>query len=243
MEQAAVDLERDPLTRVLVRAVEHGRTFPVRDLARVLRHLEGDDRAALDGVPDHLELGERGVLVRERVELVADPARLVPGTPHVEAEGRLLCGQLLAREAVLVALEGKLDTAAGQPVAVACREHEIDPNAAGHLLRGGHVVAIAGEFADGRTVDSARVHLKLVAASPRCVSCENESQGENAKAYRSPFHVTPPQCRAETAGKMDFTRLRNPKPGRGLRSPIGPPRHRGNDARVPSRTCRRASRS
>jgi hypothetical protein len=73
-EQADVDLTRDPLARMLQRAVEHGGlgTVPLR--SRVLRQLQRQDLPALQCVADHLELGDRRVVRSDLVQLRPYPS-------------------------------------------------------------------------------------------------------------------------------------------------------------------------
>ena len=80
MKETAVDLGRDPLARMNGRHVEDVRSRPVCELSRVLGHLEGDDLPPLARVADHLELHERGILLGDLVELVANPSRARPTT-------------------------------------------------------------------------------------------------------------------------------------------------------------------
>jgi hypothetical protein len=93
--QPPVDLGRDPLARMLGRAVEHGRPAPVADAARALGQLHGEDLATLECRPEPHQLGELRVLAGDLVHLVADAARLVVRAPDVEAVGGLAGGELL----------------------------------------------------------------------------------------------------------------------------------------------------
>jgi hypothetical protein len=68
--------------------------------------------------PDHLELEELRIPPGERVELVPDPAGLVPGAVDGEAAGLLERGALYLGAAVLVLLQTKLDAFAGEALAL-----------------------------------------------------------------------------------------------------------------------------
>jgi hypothetical protein len=159
MKQSAVDLGRDPLTGVNGRHVQDVGSRAVGELTRVPRHLEGDDLPALHRVADHLELYERGILLGDLVELVANPAGLVPRPVDGEAVGCLRGSLFLDGQAVLVALEREPDPLGREAVAPACRQDEVDAHPARDLLRCGDVEAPASELTERGSVDRRGVHL------------------------------------------------------------------------------------
>ncbi len=83
VQRPSIDLDRDPLTGVLRRRVEHGGAAAVADAPGALGDLERDELAALVGLPQHLELHELGVVGGDLVQLVADAPGLVPRPPDV----------------------------------------------------------------------------------------------------------------------------------------------------------------
>ena len=120
VQQAAVDLEADPLARVLVRRVQDRRTRSVGYLAGALRDLQRDQLATLMRPPEHLELDELRVVARD-----VDRARrgCRPGSsqerqtlkPPAAWRARLLGDRL----ALLVALQPDLDAGRGELRALA----------------------------------------------------------------------------------------------------------------------------
>ena len=129
--QAPVDLGRDPLARVLRGAVEHRGALAVTHVAGVVGHLEPEDLAALQRPAERDELRDVAVVARDLVQLVADPAVLVPRAPDVEAVGGLLGGELLHRQPALHARQRGVDAVLGQPVALTLRHDEVHLDAAG----------------------------------------------------------------------------------------------------------------
>src|SRR5262245_11788293 len=93
---------------MLVRHVEDRRARTVAHGPGRLCHLEGDNLTALDRVPEHLELDEARVPPRDVIQLVADPARLIPGAPDGVACGGLLSRELFDRLAIAGLLEAEL---------------------------------------------------------------------------------------------------------------------------------------
>jgi hypothetical protein len=86
--------DRDPLARMLERAVQHRRAAPVTDAPRSRGEPEREQLAALVGRPELHELGDPAVVTFGRVHLVAEPAGLVPGAPDGEPVLGLLGGEL-----------------------------------------------------------------------------------------------------------------------------------------------------
>ena len=111
VQQAPVDLEADPLARMLVRRIEDRRARSVLLAARALRELQGDQLATLLCRPEDLELDELRVVLSHVVELVADAPRFVPGPVYVVATGRL--GGGLLGDRLALAVTGQLDLDAG----------------------------------------------------------------------------------------------------------------------------------
>ena len=129
VHQPPVDLGGDPLARVLRRAVQHGRPRAIRDAPGALGQLQRDELATLVGLAEHLELDQLRVLLREAVQLVADAARLIPGSEDLVARRGLLGCQLLGRLAVLVLLDLDVDTAVAEALRLVLGEHDVEAHA------------------------------------------------------------------------------------------------------------------
>src|SRR6185503_8398404 len=94
LEEASVHLGRDPLARMLQRAVERGWSGPVGDFVRALRHLQRDDLPTLAGMADDLELEELRVPLGEVVHVRPETVRAVVVAPDVVAARHLSRGRL-----------------------------------------------------------------------------------------------------------------------------------------------------
>ena len=86
--QTTTHLGGDPLTRVVDGREEHRGPRAVRRRARVLGHLDGEDRLAERRRADLLELHHVGVRLGDRAQLVGDAARFHVGAVDVEVRVR-----------------------------------------------------------------------------------------------------------------------------------------------------------
>ena len=126
VHQAAVDLGRDPLARMLGRAEEHRWTLAILDTAGALGELDRVHVAALDRRADLDELGDRRILRRGLHELVADAAGLVPGLPDCEPVGGLCGCELPHRLAALDPRQMREDSLGVQLISLLLGEDEVD---------------------------------------------------------------------------------------------------------------------
>ena len=171
--------------------------MPSATVFGVLRHLQRDDLAALQRVPDHLELHDLRVALGDRVQLVADAARLVVRAPHVEAGRRLLGGALRLRPALLVAPRLHVDALRAQLRDLGLRQHEVDLHPARGRPRVGNVVALPDEPAERLGADDARVEVerRRRAWAARARACRARREGEDGRAartWRGPFSAWNP---------------------------------------------------
>jgi hypothetical protein len=156
-------LRRDPLARVDRAHVERRRPRAVRELPGVLGHLQRDDLAALERPADHLQLHDRRVALRERVELVADAAGLVVGAIDLIAGRRHRVGLLADRLATPVSLQAHVDAARAQPFSLLCGQDQVDPIAAAQV-RFRDVVAATLDHGERLGNRLRRVHVQAVPA-------------------------------------------------------------------------------
>ena len=170
LEQPAVDLDADPLQRVLERAVQRRRAGVVGHGVGVGGELEGDDvarrvgavtfRIGAPGLPEHLELQQVGIGGGDLAEVGADAVRAVVGTEHLEPGVLLLLGELGRGHTLGVGPERQVDSLLLEPLALPWIEHEHDADAALHLVDRDDVVAVIGEPSGGCAVDDGLVHLQ-----------------------------------------------------------------------------------
>jgi hypothetical protein len=182
MEQAPVDLDADPLSGVLERAVQHCGTGAVGHRPRVLGHLERDDLAPLHGVSDHFELRRQRLVLGDVVELVADAAWLVPRSPDVEAVRGLLRRELLDREAVLQLLDVEVNALSREASLLRGGQDDVELQPGRRLSIRDDVVPAANDLARLGAIDLRRVDLvQVLAARRRCASRTHGDKRQRAR--------------------------------------------------------------
>src|SRR3954468_18046383 len=163
VQKPSVDLEADPLARVLVGRVEDRRPRAVALAAGRLGDLQREQLTPLVGPAEHLELDDLRVLGGDLVQLVADATRLVPRAPDVVAadrHGARLLGDGLP---LLVARERDVD-------ARRLELRDLTGGEDGVGLDAGRRAALPGELdalralGDVRRTALQRVHLEPLAA-------------------------------------------------------------------------------
>ena len=170
LEQALVDLDADPLARVLQRAVEDRRPAVVGHGVGVGRQLERDDvagcvgavalRIGAVGLADHLELEQVRVGGRDLVEVRPDAVGPVVVLEDLEARALLLRGQVGRRDALRVGPRHQVDALLLERLALPGVQHQHDAHAVLGLLGRDDLVALPGEPVGGRRVDDRLVHLQ-----------------------------------------------------------------------------------
>jgi hypothetical protein len=198
VQEPAVDLAADPLPGVLQRRVEDGWARAVGHAASALGQLEGDELATLGGTPEDQQLDKLRVPVGDLVQLVAKPARLIPGPPHLEAGGALGGRLLTDRLAPAVALDDDPDAGGDQLGAFRASQNRVRLDAGGGAL-GGHQLQPAGRPGDALLAALQRVHLepkaRLGAARPLLRSGGRDEEPDDSRHDEDPDprrHDVPP---------------------------------------------------
>ncbi len=228
VQEPAVDLRADPLARVLRRRVQDGRARAVAPVTSALRDLQGDDLAALMRPPQDLELHDLAVVLRDRVELVADAAGLVPGAEDAEAAGRLQCGLLRDRLALLVPRQPDPHAARGDLGTLRARQHRVCPDARGRLADAGELGA-AGGLVHPVGAALQGVHLELLPA----LAGSGRSEREGGRQHGQPKHGTASAPHGEAPLRAADRHARPPKASRGARSPHQAERSIPGSSRLP----------
>ena len=166
VHQSAVDLAGDPLPRVLGGAVEDRGPTAVGLVACALGQLDSEDVAPLNRVADVDELGDLRVAARDLAHLILEAPRLVPGTPDLEAVGRLRGGELPDRLATPDSGQRRLDAFLRElrPLRWGC--HQVDRDSTADLPLIADVEALFGERGDLVGLHDSRVGVELLGALP-----------------------------------------------------------------------------
>jgi hypothetical protein len=147
---------------VLGRAVEDRRPLPVALAARTLGELDGKHFATLDRRPELDELGDLRIVLGDLIHLVTEPARLVPGTPHLEAVLGLCCRELLHGLPALDTSQIGLDALTGKLGALLWREDEVNLEVARALGAGRYIKALFHELPKLPGINLGRVSVEPV---------------------------------------------------------------------------------
>ena len=182
---------RDPLARVRGALVEDGRAGPDRHVPDPLRESDREDVAALVGLPEGVELGDRAVLSREAAHLGLDTVGAVVGAPDLEAILRLECRAPGHGPALAVAHQLDLDPLVLKRRALASREHEVEAQASAGAFDRRDVVSLLLEGAQLVDGDPRLVHVELAARGRG----RRDQPGDNRQGQRGNQHCAGRQSR------------------------------------------------
>ena len=153
--QPPVHLGRDPLTGMLGRREQRGRAATVAGAVGPPRDLDGDDVLPVHRLADRDQLDDVGVVGRELLVLLLEPAGAAVGSEDLVARSRLAGGQLGDRLAVDL-LELEVDALLDQVGGLIVAEDDLDVGLAVGGGRQVHLVHVETGRPHGREVARGR---------------------------------------------------------------------------------------